>query len=292
MGGTVIKAGEMPGPGRGMLRLELRDIGRQAEDFISTARTAAARVLEEARIAAAIERERATEEGRRAGYTDGESAGRAAGREAGHAEALDAARKRFEADHGAAGAALARLIETLEGEAHRLAQERARLEQCVSRDAVVLAISIAERVIGSRSGIESELLSSAATACAEALHLLGNPAEFRLRLHPLDVEALQRLGGIAPAGATDGVQPAPESATGTAWRRLLGSAAFALIEDETIGRGGVVVEGCEATIDGRLADRVRRIADELASNWRARAAELGIKSDGAPPDSPDVRDCP
>ena len=47
--------------------------------------------------------------------------------------------------------------------------------------------------------------------------------------------------------------------------------------DSTMERGGVRIATADCEVDGGLAGRLERIADELLSGWRKREVAMGIR---------------
>ncbi len=249
MSGMIIKAGEARVLSRGLRSLDLRDIARQAESMLDRARAEAATIRETARREAEAERELIRQTAHRRGHEEG----LAQGREAGKAEALAEARQQF-AEQQAALAAELRAILAGFGE------QRERMYIAARRDVIVLAIAVARRLAGRLASWEAAANAAAAQACREALDLIGSATEATIRVHPADWQTVSMLAREL------GEQ-----------MRIAG--AVRVVEDESVGRGGVVIGTADCVVDGRAAARVERIADELVSDWRDRAAVLGLEGE-------------
>jgi flagellar assembly protein FliH len=243
MSGTVIKAGDARALTRGLYSLDLRDIAGKAEAMLSTARSEAARLVEEARRQALAEREGIRQSAQRKGYAEGGAAGRAA--------ALEEARKRFAEEQTALTVALGDLLGAF-------GARREELYLAARRDVVVLAMAIAQRIVSRLAGMADAAPEMAAEACRQALELVGEATEAVIRVHPDDRRALEQIA--------EGLSRAVQS-----------SRHLRLVEDPSVGRGGVVVETADCAVDAQAASRVDRIADELVTDWRQRMKALAIE---------------
>ena len=244
MSGVVIKAGDTRVGSRGLYSLDLRDIAGQADAMLSEARSEGARIVAETRQRVEAERETV----RRAAYREGYEQGLARGAEAGRAAALEEARQRL-------GREQASLVSALQSLAEAFRAQREKLYLAARRDVVVLAIAIARRIAGNLDGMAGE---AAAEACREALELIGGATEAVVRAHPDDRQALETLAqSLSKAMQSPG--------------------HLRLVEDASVGRGGVVVETGDCTVDARAAARVERIANELVADWRERTKALALE---------------
>ncbi len=247
MSGVIIKAGDTRVSTRGMYGLDLRDISRQADLMLSEARAEAESIIADARRQGHDQRQAILEEARREGHAKGLAEGQAAGREAG----LTECRRQF-ADQQAD------LISSLTGLFEAFSARREQMYLAARRDVVILAVAIARRISRKLTAIEDMALDAATEACAEALDLVREATDATVRIHPQDRAALQRVA-----------------------EELAGSMESArhirLVEDDSISRGGVIVETAESTIDATVDARVERIADELVTDWRERSRTLSLE---------------
>lgn len=243
----VIKADDARHVSRGMLGLELRDIAAQAEGLMRAARAEAERIVSEARRQAESLREQAARESMAAGREQG----LAEGRREGEQTALLAARTRLEEEQAA-------LISALSGLLTELNEKRSAFLTAARRDVVVLAVAMARRLSEKLALMEEIAPTIAAEACAEAVELIGEATQVVIRVHPSDLAAVSELT----------TQLAESLQSGRHLR---------LVEDESIGRGGVRLETPDCTLDAGLTERIERIADELVTAWRERLKEWSVK---------------
>jgi flagellar assembly protein FliH len=248
MSGAVIKADQARFVSRGMYSLDLRDISRQATDMIAAARVEAERIVVEARVQAESVRESIRSRAHREGYEQG----LAEGSEKGHAEALAQAREKFAEDQ-------ASLIMALRGMLDAFNAQREKLYLAARRDVVVLAVAAARRVVARLPDLDETAGHAAVQACEEALDLVRGETEVVVRTHPDDWAAVDHLAEEIK-------------------RSMQGSRNMRVVEDASIGRGGVVLQGADCEIDATAASRVDRIADELVADWRKRLKELSLES--------------
>lgn len=245
---TVIKAGATRAVSGGALRMDLRDFSARAEAMLAAARAQAEEILARARDEAASLGDQA----RRDGYEKGLSEGRAAGQSEGREAALAEARQQFAADQ-------ASLVTTLTALTAELRERREKLYAAARRDVIVLAMTIARRVAGKLSRLDDEAAGMAAQACQEALAVVSTATRVTVRVHPADAAVVATLSrSLSEAMGRE--------------------AHLGLVEDEKVGRGGVILETPESIVDATLAGRLDRIADELITAWRGRISEQGMDS--------------
>lgn len=249
--GIVIKAGHFHVPTSGMYSLDLRDISQQAAGMLEAARMEAQRILQQARTAAEAERQHTLQVAHRKGYEEGLEAGKAAGQ----AAALDEARTQFAAERGQAASTLVQMVE-----AFKASRERLYIES--RRDVLVLAVAIASRIVHQLTQVEELATSAAESACREALEIIGESTEVVVRSHPEDKIVLERF-------CEDLAQS------------LNSSRHVRLLDDPAVGRGGVIVETTESTVDASAASRVAMIADEVVAGFQKRMQMLGLMEQGA-----------
>lgn len=248
MSSAVIKAGDVANLTGGLYSLDLRDISRQAEEILDAARASADKILADARRRIESERPAVHQAARAAGREEGLAEGRAAGEEA----ALAEARERFKTEQAALVSSLTSALETF-------ANRREQMYLAARRDVVILAIAIARRILDKLDGVEDALPQAAVDACAEALELLREATDAVVCTHPDDLAAIQRFA-----------KTLADTAHSTRHVRI--------VEDASVGRGGVIVRTADATINAKAASRVDRIADELVSDWRDRLKALSLES--------------
>jgi flagellar assembly protein FliH len=231
-----------------MYSFDLRDIARQAEGMLSDARKEADRLIHAARTQSSIERESVRQSAQRLGREQGIRQGW----ETGRSEALQETREKLAGDQAPMISALSKLLE-------EFGQRREQMYLAARRDVVVLAIAIARRIVSGLGDIEEAAPQAAAEACAEALELLKDATDAVVRIHPDDWDAVSQM----VTSLADSMQSSPH---------------VRVEKDPEVGRGGVVVETGQGTVDATAASRVDRIADELVTHWRQRMKELSIES--------------
>jgi len=244
---ALIKAGSGDQAARGLMGLNLRDVRRDAEGILSQARTEAAQIIAESRAAAEREREAIHERARAEGYKIGLDAGRKEGRETG----LNESRAAFEKNQGQLTATLKQLID-------EFGDQRDSLYAQSRRDVVLLAVVIASRFLKLLANDDAAAGQIAVEATEESLELLRGATDVRIRVHPADAAALELF--VENVG-----------------EQVSGSRHLQMIDDESVGRGGVMVESAATTIDGTMDARLEKVAGELLEHWRERLTELQIK---------------
>ena len=245
MSGGLIKAGDSRITTRGVYSLDLRSISHQAQSRLDEAQAQASKIVFEARAHAESLRESIKTAARDEGYREGLEKGRTAG----HETALAEARERFTAQHSS-------LVETLTTLFDQFSSRREEFLVSARRDVVVLAIAIAARVFPRLDAL-GEHTDAAVEACKEALAIVGKATDATIRVHPDDSAALAQF--------CDRLR-----------ETLANAPHLHLVDDDDVGRGGVVVSAADTTIDATLATRLERIADELVDDWRSRAKELSL----------------
>ena len=179
----------------------------QAEAILAAARARAAALVAEA--------DAAREEARRAGL------------EAGRAEAD------------------ALFTERVAAAALEIARLRAAAEPAARQLAGVIAVRMAERIVGRAVALDPGVMADIADrALGAARARLGI---VRLRVHPDDLAALEQ-----------------EPARAGLRSRLAGTAELRLVADATVGRAGCVVETATARLDARLETQLEALEKALA----------------------------
>jgi flagellar assembly protein FliH len=193
------------------------------------------------------------EEGKRAGHEEGFEEGRDQGRKEVREETWDAAmveaREQMQADYGDAVA----MVESIHGSFEQEKQVHLRRSELVL---VKLAVRVAELIVG-RELRADELLAEGAVSDDEptrpvvmgALHRAAELTVFgskdvRVRAAPADVELIHRFVPRLDEFFRSGE-------------------AVSLVEDESIGRGGVVLNSSEGDLDIRIETQLVEIQRAL-----------------------------
>ncbi len=251
----LIKAAQTGELLRQAVVLDLGDLRRQGEEIIAAARRQAEAIVLEARA----ERERllagAREAGRVEGLAEGLAQGHREGVEQGRSAALEERR-----------AELARLESAWAEELGALCARREAMLEAARRDLLRLACLMSERITKRR--IETDPRVAAAQMDA-VLALVMRPTRLLIRVHPEDrgvvTEALPELvrthAGVFERAGTDHVD---------------------LVDDPTVGRGGVVVRLATSgdgvpggEIDASISAQVDRIVEAVMATAGASGARAG-----------------
>ncbi len=201
----------------------------------------ASRILAEARaearsLVSAVERRGAdlAEQARRQGHQEGHQQGLADGRKDGREQALAEAREEFKQKQQSLISALTELVNELNLRKRRLLSQ-------AHKGLVSLAVSIARKVIKS---VAEASPAVAEENVREAVKLTGSASDVVVRVHPEERESLELVAGqiIEQFGQSKHVR---------------------LVADESVDRGGCVVQTEAGQVDGRIETQVSRIAEEL-----------------------------
>lgn len=168
------------------------------------------------------------------GLKDGTAAGEASGRAIAQA------------------ASEARLSEIERAVSSRLDAVESRLEFAIldwDARAAELAMAIARRIVGEACEIPG---AAAAHVARMALQKLGSEFRVVLRCHPLDLQMLEKERDL--------------------WNGRGSSRRVELVEDEMVGRGGVVVETETGTIDARIPRLTESVERAIAQAVEAENA--------------------
>ncbi len=245
---SLIKAGSDRHAATGFAGFSLRDISRDAEAYLSEARARGEQIIADAQVQAAQEKASIVEQARRQGHAEG----MAAGRKAGHEAALAEATSRFANDQKHLVDAMTLMISQFEGRRERfLAQSR--------QDVVLLAVAIARRLYGKLAGMESIAADVATESVDAALAYVRSATDVLIRIHPSDAGAVETFVDMQSG-------------------RTLAGKHVRILEDDTLDRGGIVVETADTTVDADITSRIDQIASELAAQWRERSKELSLES--------------
>lgn len=227
----MIRRSEVERAAREALVLNLGDIARDGERVIAQARAEAERIIADARA----ERERliagATEEGHAEGLARGIEEGRAAGAEEGKRAALEA--------HGAA---LARIQGAWERSVEEFERARVEMLSALRRDALALAMMLAERVVRREVELDEGLVLRELDA---ALSMLARETRIVVAVHP-DDEAVARaaLPGLVA--------------------RFADVSHAELVADASVDRGGCVVRtDAGGVIDATIRTQIERMASAI-----------------------------
>lgn len=216
---------------RDALIINLGDIAREGEQAAASARAEAERILSEARA----ERDRlikgAVEEGRRQGFERGQEEGRKAGLEAGKREAFEAA-----------GTELERVQRAWAGSIGAFDAARSEMLGALRRDALLLAVMLAERVVRRQIEVDDRVVTRQLEA---ALEVIARSTRIVVAVNPED-EALVREALPAITGAFADITHAE------------------LVSDPAVDRGGCVVRTeTGGVVDATIRTQVEKLAASI-----------------------------
>lgn len=187
----------------------------------------------------ADELEETREEARAAGFAQGHNEGLDAGLRDGRAQAEEEAERRVAAVMAEAEAQVSMLREVVETTMASLTagfeHQVAAISEEVSSSTVDLALEIAEAVLGHHVAASAD---PGAAAIARCLELTPSMGELNAHLNPDDLMMLGEVPGLD--GRTLNLTP-----------------------DPTLARGDAIVTVNDATIDARLSESLRRVAEAL-----------------------------
>jgi flagellar assembly protein FliH len=204
----------------------------QLESSAPPRREEPGRIVEEARA----EAERIREQAREEGYAEGRSAGRAQGA----AEVSSAARA---LEHALRG------IDTL----------RAEVAEAVERDAIELAVELAEKILATTLEVRPELIIEVVRG---ALHRLGDRRRVIVTVNPENLETVRRAIGELPAQG-NGIEHCE------------------VVSDELVGVGGAVVRSLEGEVDAGVQTQLERAREAIESSLEAGLATKESLAAGA-----------
>jgi flagellar assembly protein FliH len=206
------------------------DLRRQCEEYLEEARRKGQSLLAEAAAQANEARQRAREEGHAAGQREG----LAAAGELIESRAADIAAQKTQEQ-------LRTLLPAFQAAVRALEIERDRWLAAWEGAAVRLASAIAEKIVREELAHRPEL---ALGTIREALELAAGQPHIEVRLNPSDLELVNGCGEEAI-------------------ERLSKLGQAQLVGDETVSRGGCLIETRHGVIDARLETQLARIEQEL-----------------------------
>lgn len=218
---------------REALVINLGDIAREGERAAVSARAEVEKILSEAKAERTRLIEGAVEEGRAQGFERGQEEGRRAGAEAGKREAFEAA-----------AAELERVQRAWEGSIEAFEGARAEMLGALRRDALTLAVMLAERVVKRVVEVDERVVTRQLEA---ALEVIARSTRITVAVHP-DDEALVREAIPAIASKFADVTHAE------------------LVSDASIDRGGCVVRTeTGGVVDATIRSQVERLAASIGA---------------------------
>ncbi len=217
--------------------LDLGDIRLQGEQLLEQARAEALRIVAEARLEAQTLIDSAAEFGHAEGHGRGVLEGRVQGQGEGRVQAV--------AEHGER---LGALVDAWRAALDRWEADRTALLLGARQDVLALALAIAARV--THKTIEADP-AVVADQVDEALSLVVAPSRLTVAVHPDDRELVSSvLAGLH--------------------ERFASTVHAALVDDETMARGGCLVSTGRGRVDATIETQLERIAAALVGRPAAR----------------------
>lgn len=207
------------------------DLQRRCEQQLESANQQARQILADAEARAAELRQRAFEEGRAAG----EQAGLEAARDLVEKRAQEIAARQVQQE-------LSTALPAIQAVVAELKYERDRWLDDWENAAIRLSAAIAEKIVRCELSRRPEVT---ANVVRDALQLAAGAPHIRVRMHPLDIAQLRECSREIT-------------------ERLAGLGESALVPDDSMTRGGCVIETQHGVIDARVESQLERIASELA----------------------------
>ncbi len=206
------------------------DLRRQCDEYIASASRQGEQLLSEAAAAASEVRRQAHAEG----FAAGQREGLASSGQIVETQAAEMAARQTQEQ-------LRTLLPAFHAAVQALQIERDRWLSTWETAAVRLAAVMAEKILRHELSRRPEL---AVAIVREALELAAGQPHVKLHLHPRDLDQLQEIG---------------QEIVG----RLAASGEATLIPDESLSRGGCLIETRHGVIDARLETQLARITHEL-----------------------------
>ena len=227
---ALIKSSQVHDLAHEAIVLDLGDLKQQAQRMRVRAQQEADQILAAARTRAVELADEAQRSGHEKGFAEGKAEGLAEGHRTGHAEALSQSSD-----------AIAQLQQRWSQAADEWDASRQEVERDAQESTLKLACMLAERIVRRVPQVDESVVVDQVNAAIE--HVIG-PVRVTVRVHPQD-------------------RPLMEDALPEVVHRLGTSSHVDLIEDETIERGGCIVEHGSGRIDATLATQLDRLTTAL-----------------------------
>ena len=214
----------------GEVSYNYEDLQQRCENYLAEVRQQTRQMIESAAVEAEQLRQKAIEEGRRAGFQQGLQQ---ADEEIERRSTLRAEKKAAEQ--------LQTALPAIREAVDEFEKERDRWLSHWEESLIALSVAIAEKVLRHHLQLRPEL---ATNMLADVLQLLAGHPRVTIRLHPDDLALLGT--------------PANDVITS-----MSGCSEVVVIEDDAISRGGCLLETQYSTIDARIETQLERITAEL-----------------------------
>ncbi len=255
--GSILKGNVVSTKDAKPCRFNLADIRKEASQIIKRAcdeLDIARKQAEQIRKEAELDAEKIKELAKKEGFEEGFREGMQAGIEQGKKEALEQAKVEFAKQASELLRNLNTLIDNFQNEREYLIAE-------AHQELIGLAIAIAAKIINKQVRIDNEI---AIENLKSAISLISEKTSVVVRMNPEDIERLNLL--------------APEQAS-----RLTGLSHIHIQPDETVERGGCLVNTKSGNIDAQISTQIEKIISQLApdmkeqiDNWIGNKEEASL----------------
>ncbi len=238
---TVVKARDLQKDQKGVV-FSFRDIAAEGQAMLDAARAESKRIIEQAKIQTSKNQEKIYKEayekglelGRQKGYEEAFAPAEKKGYDQGYATALAEVKEKFD-DHIAEPLAdLKRIIEYFEANKKQLIWQ-------AEQSFVVLAVKLAEKIIRREIEVDPELICKSVRA---ALEVVAHTTNVVVKVSPSDVSVIEDLKGSLNdvLGRFESVSIKP---------------------DESVEKGGCIVQTERGRVDARIETQLARIARDI-----------------------------
>ena len=238
---TVVKARDLKKDESSVV-FSFRDIATEANDMLEAARAECKRIVENAKKETEKNREiifkeahaKGYESGQKKGYEDAYAPAEKKGYDTGHAKALQDIKQRFEMHINEPLQDTKAIIEYFETNKKQLLWQ-------AEQSFVVLAVKLAEKVIRREIELQPELVKDTVRMALETVSKTTNVV---IRVSPQDISIIEDL----KSSLSD----------------LLGRfTSVSITPDESVSRGGCIVQSERGRVDARIETQIDRIARDI-----------------------------
>lgn len=227
---TVIKAKETGPILKRLSTVDLADHLAEARAVVEEAKRRAEQIKADAKVQAG----QVLEEARKAGYDSGYKCGHVDGTEAGHRAAHDESIQQFNQEHADIVADMGRVVAHIDSVKEDLA---IAAEKDVLDFAVLLATKLTFEI--GRSHHESVVEN-----LERALRLVGSKTDLTIRVHSGDLAAMETFAA-------------------SVLKQVDAARAVNIVADDSVGRGGCLVESDRTCVDATLETQVNEMVSLL-----------------------------
>ncbi|MEM7227925.1 MAG: FliH/SctL family protein [Planctomycetota bacterium] len=227
---SLIKADQLGVSPQSGIVLKLGDLRAEADALLNDTRARVASMIQQGQAQAREIMSDASERGYEQGHTEGREQGLAAGREEGRVEAIESYRAQLDA----------LMIRWQQG-IDQWEEARAAMLRDAEIDVLRLALTLAEKVIRRSITVDPSIIES---QLHDALDAVASASQVDVSIHPDDRPLIEAsLPALLPA--------------------MVDAQEVSLRDDDSIERGGCVVQSGRGVIDARIETQIHRLAEAL-----------------------------